>query len=384
MAWVPIAESGIQYGFWSDEYEGDYAATMTGSVITQSGDVGWYNAWTLGSSPNPLPLLRLTFSDFTGDGYIPPKITVGATDFINGDTAPYTQWVPNPLEIPAGLGVGLAYYNSQDSEENAQPNSYTLLVEVWVDEPPAQNDPHNCDCDTGTEGNETRATLRTRLLSMLGYGAQGSNPPPGMAELLNNFLDMAQRKLYTRLTEYGWVRFFNWPLVKDVYLFDVPDNIDGCPRKLNPRKIQWVGIHKDGIYRPLAQGIDPSLYSHDIMAQWPTRYEIRQCIEIWPKPSSDGGYLVIKGGFGLDPFNTDNSVTTVKSDLVFLQALADAKAHYRKPDAGNIQQQVEVMLSDIVAGGHMTARYIPGRGRSTADPGWAYDWPVATPPFPVS
>ena len=371
MPWVPIEQAaGINFTF-----TGGSGISLNDSVVERSAAPATAN-WSFSSGGLQMASFRITALEYSAAARA--SIYAGPNTYQNEAVVTITEWLPSPIETGDVYGFGYWGVGFGAME------SYRFLVEAWVDEPPAQNDPHNCDCDTGTEGNETRATLRTRLLSMLGYGAQGSNPPPGMAELLNNFLDMAQRKLYTRLTEYGWVRFFNWPLVEGVYLFDVPDNIDGCPRKLNPRKIQWVGIHKDGIYRPLAQGIDPSLYSHDIMAQWPTRYEIRQCIEIWPKPSSDGGHLVIKGGFGLDPFNTDSSVTTVKSDLVFLQALADAKAHYRKPDAGNIQQQVEVMLSDIVAGGHMTARYIPGRGRSTADPGWAYDWPVATPPFPVS
>ena len=382
MPWVPLAASGLTYTLT----QGD-SANLSGSTVTANGASNrtGFALNAIGSAAQ----IRATINSYSvaAEPDFSARFTWGSagspTVQQNSSATPMDEFTPNPIvgTVPAG---GLFSYTGPSFSFGAQNSSYSMLLEVWSDSPVGYSDPHNCDCDTGTEGNETRATLRTRLLSMLGYGAQDSNPPPGMAELLNNFLDMAQRKLYTRLTEYGWVRFFNWPLVEGVYLFDVPDNIDGCPRKLNPRKIQWVGIHKDGIYRPLAQGIDPSLYSHDIMAQWPTRYEIRQCIEIWPKPSSDGGYLVIKGGFGLDPFNTDSSVTTVKSDLVFLQALADAKAHYRKPDAGNIQQQVEVMLSDIVAGGHMTARYIPGRGRSTADPGWAYDWPVATPPFPVS
>lgn len=245
----------------------------------------------------------------------------------------------------------------------------------------AYNDSHNCECESDAENNETRGELRARLMSLLGYGAQAASPPPGMADLLNNFLDQAQRLLYRRLTQFGWIRFYRWPLAGGVYLYDLPDNVDACDRKLDPRKMKWVGIHKDGIYRELVQGIDPSLYSHDVTAQWPTRYEVRQCIEVWPKPQDDGGYLVIKGAFGLQRFTEDTDKTTVNSDLVFLQALANAKAHYRKPDARLIQDQAEVMLRGIVAGEHMTARYIPGRGRRTADPAFVYDWPQAIPPF---
>ena len=45
---------------------------------------------------------------------------------------------------------------------------------------------------------------------------------------------------------------------------------------------------------------------------------------------------------------------------MFLLALANAKAHYGKPDANNPVHELEVMISNLVAGSHNTARYIPG------------------------
>ena len=248
--------------------------------------------------------------------------------------------------------------------------------------PPSEewNDEHNCDCSDGTEGNETLLDLRNRLMSMLGYGSQINNPPPGMKDLLNNFLDGAQKKLYARLNLSGWSRFYSWPLQAGVFLYDFPANVDGCPRKLNRYKVTWVGVEINGIYRPLVQGINPLLYSHAVIAQWPTRFEFRQCIEIWPRPNDTLGRLIIKGAFGLEVFAADTDRTTVPSELVFLQALADAKAHYRKPDSSLVQQQAEVMLRNMIAGDHTTARYHPGN-RVPSDAGYVLDWPVATPPF---
>lgn len=301
-------------------------------------------------------------------------------DFSTIDSLALTPGVPTAFEFNAVAGSMLALASTA-TPGGAGPSFYYGLNATIAPTDVVADDSHNCECESDAENNETRGELRARLMSLLGYGAQAASPPPGMADLLNNFLDQAQRLLYRRLTQFGWIRFYRWPLVGGVYLYDLPDNVDACDRKLDPRKMKWVGIHKDGIWRELVQGIDPSLYSHDVTAQWPTRYEVRQCIEVWPKPQDDGGYLVIKGAFGLQRFTEDTDKTTVNSDLVFLQALANAKAHYRKPDARLIQDQAEVMLRGIVAGEHMTARYIPGRGRRTADPAFVYDWPQAIPPF---
>ena len=46
--------------------------------------------------------------------------------------------------------------------------------------------------------------------------------------------------------------------------------------------------------------------------------------------------------------------------LIFLLALANAKSHYGRQDAGNAMQEMEVYLHGLVAGSHQTRRYIPG------------------------
>ena len=222
-----------------------------------------------------------------------------------------------------------------------------------------------CAC-SDTTGHDTLATLRARLMRRLGFGAQVANPPPGMADLLNDFLQSAQVALYNRpngvlRTE----RWFSWPLTVNVRKYDFPLNDEqnapqSCTKTLNPMRVTWVGIERDGIWTQMRQGIPPELYSHDVTGH-PERYEFRQCIEIWPPPDETNGNLVIKGDFGLEPFTADTDKTTIPSELVFLLALANAKAHYRQPDASQYVQQMEVMLGDIVAGSHGTARYIPGR-----------------------
>lgn len=151
-----------------------------------------------------------------------------------------------------------------------------------------------------------------------------------------------------------------------------------CLKTLDPRKITWAGVEHMGIWYPLICGIPPELYSNNITGWRPSHYEVRQCIEVWPKPAATEGSLIIKGDFGLEAFAADTDKTTIDDRLVFLLALANAKAHYGKPDANNYVQQMETMLLGMVAGSHQTRKYIPGRESRTD---YVYTMPVPTVPF---
>lgn len=219
----------------------------------------------------------------------------------------------------------------------------------------------NCDCDDAND-NRTLLDLRGDLMRRLGFGERVANPPPGMTELLNSFLIGAQKLLYRRYEVLRTRRFFSWKLQEGVRFYDVDANGDICTKRLDPRKVNWVGIERDGIWYPLIDGIPPTLYTHDV-GGFPQRYEIRQCIELWPTPDSTPATLYVKGDFGLEPFAADTDKTTIDDELVFLLALANAKSHYRQPDASNYVQEMETYLRNMVSGTHQTRRYIPGRDK---------------------
>lgn len=218
---------------------------------------------------------------------------------------------------------------------------------------------YNCDCGD-TTGNRTLKQLRDDMMRRLGFGSQVNNPPPGMADLLNSFLTEAQELLYRRYDVLRTERFYSWSLQTGVRMYDLDANDETCTKRIDPRKVTWVGVVRDNIWYPLICGIPPELYSHT-QTGWPQRYEIRQCIEVWPEPDETAGNLVIKGHFGLEAFAADTDKTTIDDRLVFLLALANAKAHYGRPDAGNYVSQLETMMQNLVAGSHQTRRYIPGR-----------------------
>lgn len=227
----------------------------------------------------------------------------------------------------------------------------------------------NCDCDD-TTGYRTLLELRQDMMRRLGYGAQIASPPPGVADLLTSFLQDAQRSLIRRFPSLRTERWFSWSLVEGERFYDLPDNDEQtdpdtpCTKQMDPLRITWVGVQRDSVWSPLRRGIPPTVLGRTTTAGFPTHYDIRQCIEVWPAPAATEGTLRIRAHFKLEPFAADTDKPTIDDQAVFLLALANAKAHYGKPDAGNIVGQMEVYLQGLVAGLHGPQRYIPGQNRN--------------------
>lgn len=218
---------------------------------------------------------------------------------------------------------------------------------------------YNCDCSE-TTGFETLSQLRVRVLRRLGYSAQAASPPPGMAALVDDFLISAQRFLYTKYKGLRTERIFSWVMTPDIRFYDFADNVEVCTKRWNGLTISSVHIEDlNGAWLRLSRGINPGFYTSVMFPSLPERYDVRQCVEVFPPP--DAAYtLRIKGRFGLEQFSADGHPTTIDSELVFLWALANAKAHYKQPDASNIAAQANTYLGNLVADGHQTARYVPG------------------------
>lgn len=229
---------------------------------------------------------------------------------------------------------------------------------------------NNCTCsDAGGRVYRTLLQLRQAIMRRLGWGNQLDNPPPGSAEMIDSFLYEAQYNLYYRFETLRLDRFFTWQLIPGVNLYGLGENIDDCDKRFNPDKLRWVGcIREGGLWTYLIAGIPPVLNSYPETCTYPIRYAIRQCIEVWPIPAENAGQLVLKAGAYLGPFVEDDDVASIDDSLVFALALADAKAHYRQPDADRYVQRAEVLLNGLAAGTHGTNRYIPGAAGLGLDP----------------
>lgn len=121
----------------------------------------------------------------------------------------------------------------------------------------------------------------------------------------------------------------------------------------------WI-VQPTNVWLPMAAGIPPVWYTTVAQEGIPARYEIRQCLEVLPAPDGPGYQLYVKGHFGLRAFTGDTDKPTIDGHLVYMWALANAKAHYGHPDASNIAAQARAHLGNLVAGTHLTKRYIPG------------------------
>ncbi|MEN1996826.1 hypothetical protein [Stenotrophomonas bentonitica] len=239
---------------------------------------------------------------------------------------------------------------------------------------------YNCECDDDYP-RTTLLEMRGDLMCLLGFAVQVNNPPPGMTRLLNRFIKTAQEILFRRYSVLRRERFYTWNLVPGTRFYDLDANTDGCTKQLDPRMISWAGLSQgDGNWRPLYCGIDPVMYTSRGPGI-PSHYEVRQCIELWPAPVDDTWQLRIKGQFGLMPLTADGHFTTVDPEAVFLLALANAKAHYGQPDAGNYASQLSSYVRDLVRGDHLTRRYIPGTSdpRNAVRPIPVGGWPEDSP-----
>lgn len=237
----------------------------------------------------------------------------------------------------------------------------------------------NCTCE-GEDGVQYRTLLQLReeMIVLLGRGNQLANPGPGVALLIDTHLRNAQNLLYQRASWLITERYYSWPLLLGVRLYGLGQNAESCTTRLNPNKITWAGVVRTGLWLTMRAGIYPTLHSYDDIRGIPQRYEIRQCVEVWPPPDITEGSLIIKGNFGLLPFVADSDHASIDDYLICQLAIATLKAHFRQPDKDLYVQTAEVLLNNLVAGTHGTERYVPGR-RNDVDCLWIP--PVPSVPF---
>lgn len=209
----------------------------------------------------------------------------------------------------------------------------------------------------------TMSSLSYRLLVRLGFANQASNPPPGMATLVQDFLTSAQTYLYRRYLQLHTKRLFRWKVNPGQRFYSLRDNDENVTEGVNmdyAKTVEWAGIQDSrNVWYPLIQGIPPQLYTMITKPWRPARYEIKGAIEIYPTPDQTY-WMWFKGHFGLMPFTLSTHSTTIDSELVFLHALANAKAHYGQPDANNIEAQANAYRAELIAATHQTAHYLPG------------------------
>ena len=231
---------------------------------------------------------------------------------------------------------------------------------------------YNCECETDPEA-KTLAELRVETLKLTGYAMQASNPPPGVAEQYNALLRTAQSYLVTRYKPLETERFFSWTLTPGIRYYGLRDNRNCCDVKLNKYRITGAWLQDlNNVWWPLIYGIDPTFYTLNVNFGWPAFYEVRQCIEIFPAPQA-AYTLWVKGHYNLLPFEEDDDVTTINAEIVKNWAVFLAKSAKGMADAPIWSKMTGDQVGQLIAGSHVSKRYIPGTS----------EIPVPTPPVMV-
>jgi hypothetical protein len=277
-----------------------------------------------------------------------------------------------PLNTLTSTSVLKLQIYSTGGISSASAKSYQVAVAItrnnnegltWDSPNPFNPVEYNASVMDNVVPTATMSSLSGRVLIRLGFANQYQNPPPGMALLVQEFLTSAQTFLYKRYLQLHTKRIFRWKVNPGQRFYSLKDNDENVLENVNldPAKcIEWAGIQDTrNVWYPLIQGIPPQLYTMITKPWRPSRYELRGAFELYPMPDQTY-WMWVKGHFGCRPFFAPTDSTTIDSELVFLHALANAKAHYGQPDASNVEAQANTYRAELVAATHQTAHYLPG------------------------
>lgn len=271
--------------------------------------------------------------------------------------------IPAGVVTPASFSVSIEGYVDAAvflSETSTGASTYASGFDLDLTLSPNENTQYNCDCDDDFP-TETLAALREKVLIEMGYSAQLANPPANVVRKINQALEYAQKFAYQEFYDSKLERFFTWNMVEGTRFYDIPQNADACTKKLNTARITWVGVQENNDrWYPMVFGIPPEFYTEPQITTRPNRYEIRQCIEVWPAPG-DGSYrLRIKGEVGLLRFTEDTDITTIDPDVIFYGACFRLMRRRGDADADDYAAMQQRRMEQITEAGHFTARYVPG------------------------
>lgn len=188
--------------------------------------------------------------------------------------------------------------------------------------------------------NRTLAEIRSDIQVRLGFGMAGQagvvNSP-----LIDSMIRNAQDQLYQ---QYDWLQqkgYLERLTGQQQQFYDYPADCE-------PERLRLVCIKDSGFWRELREGIRPEDRSSTVQRNVPLKFDRAAQVELWPVPNQQYSlrFDYIKA---LSPLTSDSHRTTIDDGLVFLHALANAKLHYRQPDAPTYATQLDNMLTRLKA-----------------------------------
>lgn len=194
-----------------------------------------------------------------------------------------------------------------------------------------------------TERYRTLGELMTELRARLGFVTQGS-ASKNNDTVIKSFLQEAHDYVFGELEPPAMRKKTVIKLAAGSFLYDWNNDEEDEP--IDPGRVISVWVRtSDTIRTPLTQGITEHDRSLDTIRQEPSKYDhLNGQMELWPIP--DQPYDLLVEYIADKPrFDRANDRPGVPDRLVFLYALANAKAHYRHPDAQAAATAFQNMLN---------------------------------------
>ena len=208
---------------------------------------------------------------------------------------------------------------------------------------------------------KTLGEMMTDLKARLGFVTQGAGSKL-VDPILKSFLQEGQDYVFDQLDAPLSVKRTEIKLVPGSKLYDFHNDVED--EDIDPHFVESIDVYEtDTSIVHLAQGIREA---HRCEAQLdrscPRRYDtLNGQIEVWPTP--DQNYrMVVRYREGPARLERAEDRPSVPSQLVFLYALASAKAHYGHADAQTAGQIFQQSLRSARSRRHENRRYFVGGG----------------------
>lgn len=185
----------------------------------------------------------------------------------------------------------------------------------------------------------TLESLRVELLARLGMGGMGASGGANMA-LIDSFLRNGQAQLY-RMQDWKHLKWY-----KDVTIGVGQNQIDYADDCSRDKRILSIQTVYNGQWRDLVEGINTADWNTMETQSFPSKFEKLAQILIYPKANA---VYTIRQWYikDLGRFTQNTDPATLDDEMIFLHALANAKAHYRHPDAQTYQNQLNTLLASL-------------------------------------
>ncbi len=210
----------------------------------------------------------------------------------------------------------------------------------------------------------TLGDMRQELRVRLGFAATGS-AQGASNDLLNSFLQQAQNSIYW---EQDWKFLMTYV---DVDLGVNQNQID-YPGAINPQRLvppvgfkSPVWVKDSSTWIPINEGISADMWDTMDTTSVPSAYERYNQILFYPK-NNTLRTVRVWGIVNLGRFTQDADFASINSDLVFLHALAHAKAHYGKSDAAVYLTQFTALMNQL-KGKQIGSNGVFSRGQPSDD-----------------